>query len=751
MTTAGPGSSIAAPPPPPRGRGGSAPDGLPFADLRPVFLPGRRFPTDPVDPYAARLIDEPTARRNGLIPFSVTDDRFHVAITADVPSGVLRALDPSGRKVELWRAAPLEVASAQDRVWDPGAQGPRKIGQLLVEDGSATGSTVEAALAQQQVSGGRVGDILVGSHSLSPYRIARAVARQSRLPLIDLVNAQGGRQGLTSLDPALFHAVPESFWRDRMMVPFEVHGDEVFVAMADPEDLGAIAELEDMTGWKIRRAVTARRDVSAALRWIYEGQFTYEAHSGLRTERPQDSAARVLSLPQRVWMICLALLLVLCASLWPLATFLVVNAIGQLYYLGLATFKLMIHMNAGGQERSRRVDVVELELREVDRHQLPIYTILIPVFREAGVLPVLARALGELDYPHDRLDVKLLIEAVDTETMEAALSLDLPNFIEIVVVPASEPQTKPKACNYGLQFARGEFTVIFDAEDIPEPDQLLKAVLAFQKSPPEVACIQAKLAYFNRGQNLLTKWFTAEYLMWFDHVLPALHAFKLPIPLGGTSNHFRTSVLRELIAWDPFNVAEDADLGIRLDKAGYQTAVVDAITFEEANSRLGSWVRQRSRWVKGYMQTWLVHMRHPIELWRGLGPRGFLGFHLIVGGTPATFLLTPFYMLLTTLWFATRWPSLQSLFPSWIYWLAAFNLLVGTFAFSYAHLIAVARRNVWDLAPWVAMSPVYWMLMSIASYRALWQLFTRPSFWEKTEHGFTDVHQPPIYADVESS
>src|SRR5256714_5784540 len=307
---------------------------------------------------------------------------------------------------------------------------------------------------------------------------------------------------------------------------------------------------------------------------------------------------------------------------------------------------------------------------------MPVYTVLVPAYREAQVLPTLAQALPELDYPHDRLDVKLLLEADDTETIAAARALHLPNFIDIVVLAPSEPRTKPKACNYGLQLARGEYTVIFDAEDIPEPDQLLKTVAAFRQAGPEIACLQARLAYFNRRQNLLTRWFTAEYVMLFEFLLPALHASNLPIPLGGTSNHFRTAVLREIGAWDPYNVTEDADLGIRLHKAGYRTAVLDTTTYEEANSRYGNWIRQRSRWIKGYMQTWLVHTRHPVALWRAMGTWGFAGFQAVVGGTWITFLLNPFYAVLLALWYLTHLHVLHALFPGWVYFMAATNLLL---------------------------------------------------------------------------
>lgn len=237
-----------------------------------------------------------------------------------------------------------------------------------------------------------------------------------------------------------------------------------------------------------------------------------------------------------------------------------------------------------------------------------------PLYREANVLPTLVDALKRLEYPPDRLDVKLLLEEDDEDTIRAAKSAALPNYIELVLVPASQPRTKPKACNYGLARARGEYVVIYDAEDIPEPDQLLKAVAVLRSSPAEVVCVQAKLSYYNAFQNVLTKWFTVEYATWFDLMLPGLFAARMPIPLGGTSNHFKTAVLQSMGAWDPFNVTEDADLGIRLYKAGYRTVIMNSTTYEEANADLVNWIRQRSRWIKGYIQTSLVHLRSPRAL-----------------------------------------------------------------------------------------------------------------------------------------
>jgi cellulose synthase/poly-beta-1,6-N-acetylglucosamine synthase-like glycosyltransferase len=281
--------------------------------------------------------------------------------------------------------------------------------------------------------------------------------------------------------------------------------------------------------------------------------------------------------------------------------------------------------------------------------------------------------------------------------------------------------------------------VIYDAEDAPEPDQLKKAVVAFRKVPPDVVCVQAKLNYWNRSQNLLTRWFTAEYAQWFDLFLPGLSATRAPIPLGGTSCHFLTEKLLELGAWDPFNVTEDADVGIRLARAGYRTVMVDSTTYEEANSRAYNWIRQRSRWIKGYVQTWLVHMRRPARLWRELGPGGFTSFQLVIGGTALTMLLNPLYWGLTSAWALTQAGVIREIFPGPIYFAGAFNLLFGNFAFTYLNAAGSYRRGYSELVKYSLLSPLYWALMSIAAWKGVLQLLTRPSYWEKTVHGLAEA------------
>jgi cellulose synthase/poly-beta-1,6-N-acetylglucosamine synthase-like glycosyltransferase len=371
----------------------------------------------------------------------------------------------------------------------------------------------------------------------------------------------------------------------------------------------------------------------------------------------------------------------------------------------------------------------------LDHDNLPIYTILVPVYHEASVLPQVVAGIGKLDYPADRLDVKILLEADDIETIQAAQALNLPDTFEICRVPDVGPRGKPRACNYGLNRAKGKYLVIFDAEDQPEPDQLLKAVWAFENSDPSVICLQAKLNYFNRDQNLLTRWFTAEYSTWFDLLLPGLYSLNVAIPLGGTSNHFDTERLRELGAWDAYNVTEDADLGIRLYTAGYTTAVIDSTTYEEANSRPYNWIRQRSRWVKGYLQTYLVHMRRPIRLYRQLGPRAFLVFQLFVGGNVLTLLLNPIYWVLTILWFSIHLHLIQVVFPGPLMYIGMVGLLVGNFVFTFAAMAGCVRRRNYADVKYAALTPIYWTMMSIAAWKGFLQLFYRPFYWEKTVHG----------------
>ena len=368
---------------------------------------------------------------------------------------------------------------------------------------------------------------------------------------------------------------------------------------------------------------------------------------------------------------------------------------------------------------------------------LPTYTILAPLYREAHMLPGLIQALTHLDWPAPKLDIKLILEAVDTETVAAARALCLPGNVEIIVVPNAGPRTKPKALNYVLPLARGDYLVIYDAEDRPEYDQLRRAYAAFQAGPPNLATVQARLNIYNPNASWLTRQFTLEYSALFDGLLPVLDRLELPIPLGGTSNHFRVAALKWLLAWDPFNVTEDADLGTRLARSGYRCAVIESTTYEEAPVQFGTWLRQRTRWLKGFIQTWLVHMREPRALWRELGPHGFFAFQVMVGGTILSALVHPwFYVLLAGELLGGNLLAAPETVMSAPFWAVAwFDLVTGYFAAMALAWLAAGRRGLWPLLWQVPLMPLYWLLISAAAYRALWQFATAPFKWEKTEHG----------------
>lgn len=377
------------------------------------------------------------------------------------------------------------------------------------------------------------------------------------------------------------------------------------------------------------------------------------------------------------------------------------------------------------------------ELDAIDDSQLPIYSILCPLYKEVHILPQFIKGLEKMEWPKDKLDVIILLESDDTESIEKFDSMNVPEYMRAVVVPNSIPKTKPKACNYGLDYAKGEYTVIYDAEDIPDPWQLKKAYLGFQKSGEKVACIQAKLNYYNQNQNLLTRFFTAEYSLWFDIVLTSLASLKTVIPLGGTSNHFRTRDLKKLHAWDPFNVTEDADLGLRLFKLGYQTAVLDSVTLEEGNSQVGNWIRQRSRWIKGYMQTYLVHTKENIAFFRERGIHALI-FHLVIGGKLVFILINPFLWTLTLLYFTLYGiigPTIDSLYPQLVLYIAITSLIFGNSLYLFCHIMACVKTEKWDLIKYVYLIPIYWILISIAGFMALYQLIFKPFYWEKTVHG----------------
>ena len=440
------------------------------------------------------------------------------------------------------------------------------------------------------------------------------------------------------------------------------------------------------------------------------------------------SASGTTSLAQRRFGLLIGVLLVVGLLLAPFLVVTLFVTMTTAVYLAALAYRMRLFW--GSIDAPGMVRISDAAARAIPDNELPIYTILVPAYREPEVIATLLAQLEAIEYPRDRLDVKLLLEDDDLETHEAVLLAAPGPHVEVIRVPDSRPKTKPKACNIGLGMALGTFVTVYDAEDRPEPLQLRRAVAAFRAAPPDVACLQARLSYYNGDQNLITRWFTGEYEMWFGQLLPGLVARGAPLPLGGTSNHFRRDTLIAIGGWDPWNVTEDADLGIRLHRAGLRTQVLDSVTLEEANSDFINWVKQRSRWYKGYLQTWLVHMRHPRTLVRQLGVRGFIGFNLFVGGTPLLSLLNPLFWAMTLAWFLAAPSFVAALFPTWLYYAALFSMVVGNGAVYYTSMVAARLTGRPELVIASLLVPAYWVMMSMAALKAGAQLLSSPSFWE---------------------
>lgn len=454
---------------------------------------------------------------------------------------------------------------------------------------------------------------------------------------------------------------------------------------------------------------------------------------GLRQAAPEMSAHTVLSRRQKLGLIIAGVVLLAAAVANLMLTLQIVVALGTVMYGATLIYRLLLVRR--GLQGSHMARVSDEEALAVPDDQLPVYSVLVPAYREPEVISKIISAITRLNYPADKLDVRLLLEADDEATIAAARASIVDTPITIVLVPPAEPRTKPKACNFGLQSATGDLVTIFDAEDRPEPLQLRRAVVALARLGEDFACVQARLGHFNARQNLVTRWFTIEYGTWFRFLLPGLVSVGAPIPLGGTSNHFRAPLLRALQAWDPYNVTEDADLGIRLARLGYSVGVLDSITEEEANSDFVNWVKQRSRWYKGYLQTWLVHMRRPVAVHRELGVRGALGLHLFVLGTPLTALINPLFWILAVLWFAQKPSGVAELFPPQVYYVALACFILGNATVVYVNLLTTRVINQPGLLGAALLVPAYWVMMSVAAAKAAYQLALKPSYWEKTSHG----------------
>lgn len=598
-----------------------------------------------------------------------------------------------------------------------------RIGDLLFEQGYISRETLDNALKEQYRLGERLGRILTHNSQVRPYDLYRSLAHQQALPYANLMaELPDANLVRCELDKEYMRlrAIPWKYVDGRVIIACVELTSEVKVFAA--QHYGVYAKF----------AIASPYDIQYALEKLCGKTLGEHACNYLYRIDPHASARHRNRFVSLTVLLLVALLVTLMSTPTGLHAVII---LANCFFLATTVLKIVL-FRAGKDGRGvMRLHPYEKLLPDRD---LPIYTILVPLYKEARAIPRLLKSLGAIDYPSSRLDIKLIVEEDDKQTLAAIRKAKPPAFFEMVRVPKSEPRTKPKACNLALQFARGEFVTIYDAEDHPDPLQLKKAVTLFRRMPDHVVCLQARLNYYNRRENLLTALFALEYATLFDYLLPGLSRYRIPIPLGGTSNHFKTGILRELGEWDPYNVTEDADLGIRLAAKGYETRPFDSLTLEESPLTLHAWLRQRSRWIKGYMLTWLVAMRRPRQLLDRFGWQGFLGFQLFIGGASLVYLLAPFLWGVSLLWSVGYIPPAYAP-PPWILTFCLLVLVTGVgVQWWLAGAVATAHRW-WREWPAVLTYPFYWILHSLACFRAIRQLLTAPFYWEKTEHGMTTL------------
>lgn len=467
-----------------------------------------------------------------------------------------------------------------------------------------------------------------------------------------------------------------------------------------------------------------------------------------RLQANRHTSKTLVSIGQIIFCGVMLFLAIVAGILWPLLAQIVVWAV-IVFFSVFVGFKMVLWY------ASTRYDFPSFELPDANDPSLPIYTIFVPLFKEVSVLPRLMAGLTALNYPKEKLQVLLLVEDIDVDpNMHHALAeFDLASnapFASIVHIPNVQPRGKQKALNLGLAEAQGEFSVIFDAEDVPEPNQLLKAVGRFRNAEPSLGCLQARLYFENETSSWVSRLLWVEYVIHFEWILKGLDQLSMVPPLGGTSNHFRTAALRNVAlhnsqlprgaegvgAWDPWNVTEDADLAGALALHNYRIEMLDSVTYEIATKTVKAVIPQRSRWLKGYIQTGLVFTRKPIRTMRAFGPVRWCVYILFLLGTPASILLSTLSWIFTITYFVTRSEAIEQLFPWPLLYLGTLLLVFGNFALFIQHVIATHRREGYTTVKWLLLLFVWQQLATVSLVIAVWELLqpSKRSVWHKTAH-----------------
>ena len=647
------------------------------------------------------------------------------------------------------------------------------IGRLLLDDGKIEQQDLLHALRLQTHIDAPLGDIMVAEGLVEKADVLRALAVQAGAESADL--------DLSPPAPEMANRLPMDIAMKHGVVPLRDSGDTLLVAASSPADFDRL----------LRDAATPRKTLVPVI--VEEHQIQKHQNRLYGVHLAQKAVMRVAAAEscrnwgrahaasaRRAIAIAILALVVLCAALapyWTLTAGILWAVLTLIMTTVLKSAALFVHLMPNAPQRlkqhlqtlrpARRRDkknanlsgLVAVEANSAEaaqqiteatrsgalslplinagapRFRLPRVSILVPLLRETEIAAQLIDRLSRLTYPKSLLDVVLVLEASDTVTRETIIRTKLPDWMSVIEVPeAGNLTTKPRALNYALNFCRGSIVGVWDAEDWPEPDQIEKVVNRFRRAPRNVVCLQGILDYYNSRSNWLSRCFTIEYAMWWRIIMPGISRLGLVVPLGGTTLFFRRAVLEDLGAWDAHNVTEDADLGVRLARHGYATELLPTVTREEATSRAWPWVRQRSRWLKGFLVTYFVHMRSPRRLIKDLGVWRFMGLQTLFLASVSQFAAAP---LLWTFWitlFGMTHPVALTLGDTVVWTLAGIFVFAELLNITIG-LIALKKEEHRHLMPFVPTMMLYFGLGALAAYKAIWELIQRPFYWDKTQHG----------------
>lgn len=636
---------------------------------------------------------------------------------------------------ELTPSPPLDHVDPQRAAPTFAPRNRLPLGQILLEDGAVEPGNLLKAVVMRQRQKARLGQILQSQGWVTPEALTRALSRQWRTTLVD--------PAATPADPRLIDAVGAGYCLTHGILPWRRIGGVTWIATARPELFQALSPSLPAEFGQIRMLLCSEAQVQDAIlslrrsAMVRAAELRVPAGESCRTRNERRTGQLALAVMAAIalglWMVPVWVLTALTA--WAALTLLTQTA------LKLGAFFAALRIRAEQRDLRRAAGAGRIALPQMDG-ALPVISVMVPLFRESDVAGKLVARLARLDYPHELTDILLVIEADDEVTRKALEGARLPGWLRVVEVPEGPIQTKPRALNYALNFCRGEIVGVWDAEDRPDPDQLHKVARGFHFAADDVACLQGALDYYNPRTNWLARCFTVEYAAWFRVLLPGVARLGLVVPLGGTTLFFRRDALEAVDAWDAWNVTEDADLGVRLARRGWRTEILDTTTDEEANCRALPWVKQRSRWLKGYAMTWGVHMRNPVALWRDLGAWRFWGFQIQFFGTLSQYLLAPvlwsFWLLSLGLPHPLRAPL------SGIWGGQAITALFAVFVIS--ELISIGI-NMWavrgakhrHLMTWVPTLHVYFPLGCLAGWKAIYEVVVKPFYWDKTAHGIFEA------------